>query len=223
MRLGYWLVRTIGWGIVFLQMRLCVRNRERVPRSGGVLLVANHLGHADALVIPLRLAREVRILGKAEVFDRFFIGWAARLAGAIPIRSGESDRAALATIKRLLESGECVLVFPEGSYRNPDEPPGLLPFKTGAAWLAMRTQVPVVPVSVWGTERVWHSTRGWRLWHRPRVEVVFGEPYTPDVPSGTPTKVAVESLADDMAQRIIGPLPEVYRGSYAHTITGARR
>src|SRR5262249_53285746 len=115
----------------------------------------------------------------------------------------------------ILANGECALVFPEGTYAYSPDPAAMLPFKTGAAWLALRAGVPVVPVGIWGTERVWHPSRGWRPWQRPRVEVVFGEPYIPTPPPDLPTKAALVAIAEDMARRVAALIPPAYRGHYA--------
>jgi hypothetical protein len=63
-------------------------------------------------------------------------------------------------------------------------------------------------------ERVWAPRRGWRLWHRPRVIVTFGEPYTPAIPDGVSTKDVYQVVADEMGRRIAALLPEAYRGYY---------
>src|SRR5260370_18098555 len=88
------------------------------------------------------------------------------------------------------------------------------PVKPGAAWLALRTGATVVPVGIWGTERVWHISRGWKPWHRPRVYVVFGEPYIVKPRQGVPTKAAIAESAAEMARRIASLVPEEYRGYY---------
>lgn len=97
----------------------------------------------------------------------------------------------------------------------------MLPVKTGAAWLALRTGAAVVPVGIWGTENVWaRDWRPWRLlWRRPRASVAFGEPYRLALPPGVSMKEALGTLADDMARRIAALLPEAYRGAYAATAT----
>src|SRR5947208_2606233 len=110
----YRVLRLIARLVVGAQMRLRAEHADRVPCEGGVLLVSNHLGLTDPLPIGVRLPRQMRMLSKAEIFGWFFIGWAAKHAGAVAIRRGESDRHALAMLSRLLQSGECVLVFPEG-------------------------------------------------------------------------------------------------------------
>jgi 1-acyl-sn-glycerol-3-phosphate acyltransferase len=214
-RLQYALIRTLGWIVTLAQMRLRVSGARGVPTRGGVILVSNHLGLIDPLPIGLRLPRQMRMLAKIEIFRRFALGGLAHMAGAVPIRRGESDRDALQTTLDLLKAGECLLVFPEGTYAHAPRPVGMLPLKTGAAWLALRSGCPVVPVGLTGAERVWHWKRGWRPWQRPRVSVVFGEPYRIMQESGVPLKVALQSATEEMARRIAELLPEGYRGAYA--------
>ena len=211
---NYRIIRVLGRILLFLQMRLHVRYAERVPADGPVLVVSNHLGATDPLTIAVDIPRQLRIVAKAELFDWPFIGWLARRGGVIPIRRGESDREALRTVLDALYADQCALVFPEGSYRDPPEPAGMLPVKPGAAWLALKTGATVVPVGIWGTEVVWSRARGWRFWHRPHVHVVFGEPYVPVVPQGVSSKAVTTAVAEDMARRIAALIPSEYRGLY---------
>jgi 1-acyl-sn-glycerol-3-phosphate acyltransferase len=196
------------------QMRLRVFGLEQVPTEGPLLLVSNHLGMTDPLVICARLRREVRFTPKAELFEWPVIGWLARQVGAVPIRRGASDREAIRRVSGLLAAGDCVLVFPEGTYADAPEPAAMVPVKTGAALLAVRSGALVLPVGLAGTERVWNRTRGWRVWQRPRVTVTFGAPYRPALPPGLPTKSAYQWIAEDMARRIAALVPEAYRGCY---------
>lgn len=215
MGLGYRMIRSAASLILFLQMRLDLSGVERLPRSGPLLLVSNHLGLTDQFAIVVRLPHEVRILAKAELFEWPIVGWLARRCDVTPIRRGGIDREAMRTIRDLLRRGAWVLVFPEGTYVDAHEPVGMLPVKTGAAWLAWQTRARVVPVAITGTETIWSPGRGWRLWHRPQVRVVFGDPYTPDWPGEqVPLKVVWRDAADEMARRIATLLPEEYRGVY---------
>jgi 1-acyl-sn-glycerol-3-phosphate acyltransferase len=197
------------------QMRLHVMGREHVPRAGAALLVSNHLGLLDPLAIAVRLRRKLRILAKAEVFDWPVIGGLARWSLVVPIRRGERDVVALATLEQIVRDGHCILIFPEGTYAKPPQPAALLPFKTGAVWLAAQAHVRIVPVAIWGSERVWAPRRGWKLWHRPKVYVRFGEPYYPPLPADLSAPNARQAVADDMARRIRALLPEQYHGFYA--------
>jgi 1-acyl-sn-glycerol-3-phosphate acyltransferase len=210
----YRVLQVLSSLLVSLQMRLHVEHRDAIPSKGPVLLISNHLGITDPLVVALPLRRPVRILAKAEIFGWPLLGWLARQAGVVPVHRGEADREALRTISQLLADKECVLVFPEGTRHYPPEAPGMLTVKPGAAWLALRTGALVVPVAIWGTELVWETARGWRPWTRPSVHVVYGEPYYPELPSGGSTKQILDIVASEMASKIAELLPLRYRGKY---------
>jgi len=211
----YRLIRVLVSIVTFLQMRLYISHQDAIPADGPVLLVSNHLGMTDPLVIALPLPREVRILAKAELFDLPLIGWLSRQAGVIPIRRSTADREALRLAYGQLSDNECVLIFPEGKYQHPPELPGMQQVKTGAAWLALKSGAQIVPVAIWGTEYVWELSRGWRPWKRQPVHVVFGEPYYPQAPSSSlPTKALLNLVAAEMAEKIADLLPPAYHGVY---------
>ncbi len=214
MGLGYRILRSVANLILTFQMRLEIRGIEQLPQTGPLLFVSNHLGNTDQFAIAVRLRHELRILAKAELFEWPIVGWLARRGAAVPIHRGEADREALRTVRDLLVTGAWVLVFPEGTYVDAHEPLGMLPVKTGAAWLAWHTGATVVPVAITGTEVVWSPGRGWRLWQRPRVRVIFGDPYKPPWPAQMAPKAAWRAAADEMARRIAALLPEDYRGAY---------
>lgn len=207
-------LRRLARLLIPFQARFTYSHPERVPQTGGVLLVSNHLGPTDPIFIGVRVGREMRILARAEIFEWPLLGWLARRCGTVPIHRGESDREALRIALGLLAEKQCVLVFPEGNYARMPDPPTMLPLRPGAAWLALRADVAVVPVAISGSEHVWTLPRGWRIWHHPHVHVVFGEPYRPRVPAGLSTRQAMRLAADEMAHRIAALLPEAYRGPY---------
>src|SRR5258708_7683800 len=95
MKIGYRGLRLVAALLLACQTRLRVYGVERIPRSGAVLLVANHLGAIDPVAIALRIPRMVRILAKAEILTFPVLGGLARLGAVIPIRRGASDRAPL--------------------------------------------------------------------------------------------------------------------------------
>lgn len=217
---GYRILRAAARLVLAEQMRLEIVGIERLPKTGPLLLVSNHLGLTDQFVIAARLKHEVRILTKAELFEWPVLGGLARWADAVPIRRGEADRVALRTIRDTLRGGAWVLVFPEGTYAQSDEPLGMLPVKAGAAWLAWQSGAPIAPIAITGTESVWSPGRGWRIWHRPQVRVVFGEPYTPVWQESLTLKESLRIAADEMATRIAALLPDAYRGVYSAQSSG---
>jgi 1-acyl-sn-glycerol-3-phosphate acyltransferase len=216
----YFIVRALIRLLLPLQMRLRVTGVDRCPPTGPLIIVANHLGLLDPVAIAAKMRRPVRILAKSEMFGWPVLGGIARACGVVPVRRGASDREALRTLGEALAQGKCILLMPEGTYPKVPSPPAMLQAKTGAAFLAMRSGATVLPVAVTGTERTWYRARGWRLWHRPRVTIIVGEPYRPESPSAASTKSTYQALADDMGRRIAAMLPTPYRGYYAPSAGG---
>lgn len=155
---------------------------ERLP-EGGFILCANHRSYFDPTAIGVLLARAgrtCRFLGKKEVFDAPVVGTVARALGGIRVDRGSGSEEPLAAAAQALAAGDVVAIMPQGTI-----PRGMAFFdpvlrgRPGAARLAALTGVPVVPVGLWGTERVWpRASRLPRLdvLERPLVRVVVGEP-----------------------------------------------
>ncbi len=151
---------------------------HHVPRTGGLILAANHLALIDPLFIGVACPRPVRFIAKQELFDE---GTLARrtftrvLRGlgqlSVDRRPGQSAQEAMDNSLGVLERGEVFGIFPEGT-RSPDG--RLYKGQTGLAWLALTTGVPVVPVALAGTERILPPGR--RVPSFNRVGVRFGEP-----------------------------------------------
>jgi 1-acyl-sn-glycerol-3-phosphate acyltransferase len=156
-----------------------ITGREHVPRTGPVIFASNHLSFIDSIAIPVAAPRNVRFLAKASYFEgkglRNSLSRAFFTAlGATPVRRGAGQAAldALDQQKRLLEAGEAVALYPEGT-RSLDG--RLYRGRTGVAFLALQTGAPVVPVGLRGTAEVMPvGARFPRL--TPRISVRFGAP-----------------------------------------------
>jgi 1-acyl-sn-glycerol-3-phosphate acyltransferase len=136
--------------------RLRVRNFQDVPSSGGFVLASNHWSNIDPWILsmPFFPRRSLRYLAKAELFTPFLTPL-LNAAGAFPIRRGEGDVEAYKTAVRLVQSGEIVLVFPQGHR----QPPGEMERReseihAGAARIALAAGAPVVPAAIKGTDRL---------------------------------------------------------------------
>jgi 1-acyl-sn-glycerol-3-phosphate acyltransferase len=156
----YWAVRIVLVPCFLIYLRLERIGSEHLPRSGPLLLAANHRSFLDPFVIGTLTRRPVYYMAKRELFAR---PWQARLLnalGAFPIDRGAGDQDAIATARAILERGDCVVIFPEGT-RVRSGPLGAP--RRGIGRLALETGARVVPVAVTGTDEV---RRGWRV--RPR-------------------------------------------------------
>jgi 1-acyl-sn-glycerol-3-phosphate acyltransferase len=174
-----WLCVAVVYPLVSLLFRLRYRHAERFPRTGPVIVVANHVSVLD----PLACARLVwdcgrvpHFLAKASVF-KGLAGTILRGAGQIPVARGSADaRASLSAAEADLARGNVVVIYPEGSVtRDPDWWP--MEARTGVARLALSTDAVVLPVAQWGPQRL-HDYHAKKLHARLRVPVDYlvGEP-----------------------------------------------
>ena len=165
----YMLVRGILQPIFHVYFRMRRFGREHIPRTGPVILAANHRSFLDPFVIGTLIRRPVYYMAKRELFEKRWQAWVLNALGAFPVDRGASDRDAMHTARAILERGDCVVVFPEGT-RMRGGPLG--DPRRGVGRLALETGVPVVPVAVVGSDEV---RRGWRI--RPRkVRLRVGRP-----------------------------------------------
>jgi glycerol-3-phosphate dehydrogenase (NAD(P)+) len=165
----YWLVRAILMPAFLLYFRLERIGREHIPSTGPVLLAANHRSFLDPFVIGALTRRPVYYVAKRELFERRWLAWLLNSLGAFPVDRGSGDEHAMSTARTILERGDCVVIFPEGTRvrRGPLGAP-----HRGVGRLALQTGARVIPVAVIGTEDV---RRGWRV--RPRkVTLRCGRP-----------------------------------------------
>ncbi|MDO4612755.1 MAG: lysophospholipid acyltransferase family protein [Actinomycetaceae bacterium] len=153
---------------------------ENLPTTGGFIAAANHISEFDSMTFMHFLVDNgvpVRVMAKKELFDVPGLGWLMRSAGQVPVdRSVGKGGDALEPAAKALEAGECLGIYPEGTLtRDPDSWP--MRGKTGAARLALRTRVPVIPVAQWGAQDVLgRYCRRPHLLGRKDVWVRAGEP-----------------------------------------------
>src|SRR5919206_3249684 len=170
-RAVYWAVRAVLQPAMRIWFRLECHGRENIPRSGPLILAANHRSFLDPFVVGVCMRRPVYFVAKQELFEKRWQGWLLNALGAFPVRRGESDEESVATAKQILERGDAVVIFPEGTRIRTGS---LGRPKRGVGRLALETGAPVVPVAVAGSER---TRRGWRI--RPaKVRARCGPPLT---------------------------------------------
>ena len=156
-----------------LAPRLAISGAHNVPRRGGCLLTPNHLADCDPPFVLNGSPRPLWFMAKDELFEMGALGPLMRFAQAFPVTRGEPDRAALRRTEELLKSRQAVVVFPEGELSRSGELQKVLP---GAAMLALRANVPIVPMGICGTNFVMpYGTMIPRPTLR-RVRVHFGAP-----------------------------------------------
>jgi 1-acyl-sn-glycerol-3-phosphate acyltransferase len=173
-----------------------VRGRDRIP--DGVFILAP--SHRSTLDIPFSASvtgRRMRFMAKREIFHGKFWTWVFDELGAVPVDRDGGDRAALRVTEAALQGGEAVVVFPEGTRREGAE---LGPLFSGAAYLALKQGVPIVPVGIGGSQSVL-VRRGPITWFS-RVCVVVGEPITSERTNGTIKRSSITKTNDELRARL---------------------
>lgn len=187
---------------------------EKIPETGGVVLVANHVTKIDPLTIAHFVhhhGRAPRFLAKAGLWDVPFVGWILRDAKQIPVARMSSDaQNAFAAAEKALREGECIVVYPEGTVtRDPDLWP--MRGKTGAARMALATDVPVIPVAHWGEQEILppYAKRP-HLFPRKRIVVKAGDPVDlADLQGGEVTAEKIALATDRIMAALTGLVAEL--------------
>ncbi len=206
----YWLIYALAWTITHFVSRYHVTGREHVPKTGTLLIVANHLSWYDPVIVGLALRRRVWFFTKKEMFSWPVAGWMCRTTGQIPVQRGEGDRAALEKALAYLRDGKSLVVFPEGTVERQEQ---MIPAYTGVAMLALRSGATILPVAHTGSRRILRRGRGWF----PRIQVYIGTPYIPTLPEGVARKAGLQEVTQDVMKRIAAMLPVENRGVYSDT------
>jgi putative phosphoserine phosphatase/1-acylglycerol-3-phosphate O-acyltransferase len=163
--------------------RFEISGLEHIPSEGPAIVVGNHRSYFDGVAVGLAITmsgRVARFLGKKEVFDVPIAGAAARWAGGIRVDRGTGSNEPLEHAAKALRAGEVIMLMPEGTIpRGPAFFEPELKGRWGAAKLAAMTKAPVIPLGLWGTEKVWpRSSRlpNMNPLNRPLVTITGGPP-----------------------------------------------
>jgi 1-acyl-sn-glycerol-3-phosphate acyltransferases len=147
-----------------------VKNKERMPQTGKLIVCCNHVSNSDPLRLAFSQRRQIYYMAKAELFENKFVAAIISALGAFPVQRGKGDKAAMNRAGQLLEEGQAVGVFIEGTRSKTGE---LLPPKAGAVMLAYSSHAPILPCCITaeggGVPKLFH-----------KCTVSFGEPVWPE-------------------------------------------
>src|SRR3954471_18724196 len=241
--LGFW----YRLAILLIQPLLYVftkrdwRERQNVPRDGGLIIAVNHISHVDPFTLThylYRSGRVPRFLAKSELWSVPFVKWVMAGAGQIPVHRRTVDAAlALKDAVAAIERGECLIVYPEGTTTKDPTYWPMVP-KTGVARLALMTGAPVVPLGQWGVQEIFGQQRKLHLLPRKTVRMAAGPPVDLSAYAGQPLTNEVLHAATDAimseVRRLVGELrgeqppalafdPRTAKAKDAHTTQDERR
>ncbi|MBN1657962.1 MAG: 1-acyl-sn-glycerol-3-phosphate acyltransferase [Anaerolineae bacterium] len=205
----YRLIRGAVGLLLRLLMRVKVEGREYIRDPGGYMLISNHLHWLDTPILAVVFPYRPYVFAASKWASHFFLGPLLRSTDAIFVRRGEVDRKALRQAFDVLSSGGILGLAPEGTRSKTG---ALQQGRSGAAYMALRTGVPLLPVVLTGQEKAIPSLRRLR---RPTIYVRFGPLFEPPDLQGKATPEQVDAFAQEIMYRLAAMLPPEYRGEYA--------
>jgi 1-acyl-sn-glycerol-3-phosphate acyltransferase len=196
-RAVYALARTAVYLFVRTWNRVSVEGGEHVPTEGAFVLAPVHRSNMDTPYASTATRRRLRFMGKDSLWKGRAAGWFLSALGGFPVSRGSADREALRRCAEVLAAGEPLVVFPEGERKSG---PVVAPLFEGAAYLAARAGVPVIPVGIGGSERV--MPKGARFIRPRKVAVVIGEPMWAAGDGGRVPRPAIHELTDRLHEEL---------------------
>ena len=203
--------------VILFATRRTVTGLENFPRQGPALIVINHLGDADAVLLGASVPAMIEGMGKIELNEDRTAGPILRAYGVIWVHRGRPDRKAIRAALDGLAEGRMVALAPEG--RQAVEG-GLEEGTEGAAFLAMKSGAPIVPVAMTGTENE-HIYGSLKQWKRARVTLSVGKPFFIRVQADR--QKMMRDGTHQIMEALAGLLPESYRGIYKESVASNPR
>lgn len=193
-------------GFLRLTTRLHVDGLANIPRHNAAIIAFNHLGHLDPLLVCAFAPRAPEFVALADLLDVPGTGPALRAYGVILARRDEYDRQVIRAALDTLNRGDLLALAPEA---RASPTATLEKGREGAAYLALKSGSPVVPVGITGTQNIYSA---WRKRQRPHIGMVVGAPFHVSAQPSTDRRESLEEAHAVIMKRIAQLLPVEYRG-----------
>jgi 1-acyl-sn-glycerol-3-phosphate acyltransferase len=209
--------RVTKYCLLPLYARIEVRGLENIPLDGPLVIASNHQNDADPGIICTRIRRPIAFMAKVELFRIPLLKQFLQAFGAFPVRRGEADLSALRLANENLKLGRAVCIFPEGTREAETEK--LKEALPGAAIVAMRNDVPILPIAIRGSGRLSLPGMFLRVDRRVNVTLAIGKPFHLERPARLNAEAAKEGTRQIM-EHIAALLPAENRGYYGYVNAG---
>ena len=209
----YRIVRAIFVFFCRTYWRMTVEGREHIPTDGPFVMAPVHRSNIDFAIASTLTRRRMRFMGKDSLWKIKPLGALFSTLGAYPVRRGAADREALRQTMQMIESGQPVVIFPEGTRQTG---PIVQPLFEGAAYVATRNGVPIVPVGIGGSEKA--MPKGSKFLYPAKIHVIIGPVLRPKPPEAgkrssrrgvhelsSELHTELQKLFDEAQTRVSGP------------------
>jgi len=194
----YQLIRFLVVSICRTYCRMTVSGQENIPRSGPFVLAPVHRSYIDTPIASGCTRRRMRFMGKDSMWKRQPLNWMLSALGAFPVTRGSADREAITRAIQVLKSGEPLVLFPEGERKSG---PVVQPLMDGAAYVACKAGVSIIPVGIGGSERV--MGKGAKFIYPRKLVVIIGKPIpVPASVDGRMPRSAVKEVTTQLHEQL---------------------
>jgi 1-acyl-sn-glycerol-3-phosphate acyltransferase len=207
----YRFARAVVLSLCKVLFRVHVTGIEHVPTEGAYIVAPTHRSILDVPFAAFITRRTICFLAKEELFAKPILSRLFTALGAVRVERGTADRGALRALESALRDGTPVAVFPEGTRSSGPE---ITPLFDGAAFLAVKVGVPIIPVAIGGSEGI--LPKGKVLPRIRRVAVVVGEPIVPPVLEGRARRAAATRLTEELHAELQRSFTDALRLAGAH-------
>jgi 1-acyl-sn-glycerol-3-phosphate acyltransferase len=193
-KLLYAVIRGILVALCRAYLRLSIKGRENIPKTGAFILAPVHRSNIDTPISCATTTRRLRYMGKDSLWKNKTIGSVLSALGGFPVSRGTADLEALKRCLAVLALGEPIVMFPEGTRQSGDL---IQPLFDGAAYLAIKANVPIVPVGIGGTQGV--MPKGKKMIYPKKCTMIIGAPiYPPLATTGRTPRTATTELTANL-------------------------
>jgi 1-acyl-sn-glycerol-3-phosphate acyltransferase len=193
--------------VVFFKLRATIIGMENFPKQGPALVVINHLGDADAVLLAAALPMAIEGMGKIELYDHWLVGPVFRAYGVIWVHRGQPDRKAIRAALEGLADGRMIVIAPEGRQSLNGK---LEAGNEGAAYLAMKSGAMIVPIAMTGTEN--NNVFDRKRWERAPATLTVGKPFK--LQEQADRQKMMREGTDQIMESLANLLPDSYVGNY---------
>ncbi|MEI7506595.1 MAG: lysophospholipid acyltransferase family protein [Actinomycetes bacterium] len=194
----YQFIRFLVVSICRIYCRMTVTGQENIPTTGPFILAPIHRSYIDTPIASGCTRRRMRFMGKDSMWKHQPLNWMLSALGAFPVTRGSADREAILRAIKVLKSGEPLVLFPEGERKSGAV---VQPLMDGAAYVACKAGVPIIPVGIGGSERV--MGKGAKFIYPRKLVVIIGQPIpVPASVEGRMPRAAVKEVTEQLYDQL---------------------